>query len=98
MAKYLVLWELDTSKIPEDAKARKAQWLAGQQLVMMKLKEGIIKEWGEFAGELSGYMTMEGSAMDLAALTVNWVPMVKFTAKEVMTIDEINKVTKALPE
>ena len=98
MAKYMVLWEVDTSKIPEDAKARKAGWLAAQELVVKKLNEGVLKEWGGFAGELGGYIIAEGSAVDLHALTSLWMPLVKFTTKEVITIHEVNKVTKALPE
>ncbi len=98
MPKYMVLWEVDTSKTPDDAKARKAQWLAAQELVKAKLKEGTLKEWGGFAGELGGYIIVDGSALDLHSLTALWIPMVKFTTKEVLTIDEVNKVTKALPE
>jgi hypothetical protein len=96
MAKFMVLWEVDTNRIPEDAKVRKARSLAAQESVMGKLKEGVLKEWGLFAGEMSGYIIVEGSAVDLQTLTSLWVPMVKFTTtKEVLTINEVNK---ALPE
>ena len=98
MAKYLVLYEGDTSKTPEDSKAKKAQWLAALGLVKTKLKEGVIKEWGAFAGEFAGYMIVEGTAVDLHSLTSLWIPLVKFTAHEVLTVDEITKAIKALPE
>jgi hypothetical protein len=98
MAKYLALFEVDTSKTPDDAKSRKAQWLAAQEMVLKKLKEGAIKEWGGFAGELGGYIIVEGSAVDLHAVSALWFPLVKFTTKEILTIDEVHKVTKALPE
>ncbi len=98
MARYMVLWEVDASRISDDAKARKAQFLAGQELVMQKIKEGVIKEWGAFAGELSGYSIMEGSAKDLHALNALWLPLVKFTTKEALTIEVVNKLTKAMPE
>ena len=98
MAKYLVLWEVDTSKTPEDPKAKKAQWLGFQELMVKQLKEGAVKEWGEFAGELNGYVIFEGSAVDLHIQNISWVPFVKLTTKEVLTIDKVNKATKALPE
>jgi hypothetical protein len=41
---------------------------------------------------------VEGSAADLHALTALCVPMVKFTAKQILTIEELDKITKALPE
>ena len=98
MAKYLVLFEVDTSRTPEDAKAKKAQLLGFDELVMKQLKEGVIKEFGIFAGERSGYVIFEGSAVDLYGLTTMWTPFVEFEAREVITIDEANKANKALPE
>ena len=98
MAKYMVLWEAETSKTPEDAKAKKAQWQDFDELVRKQLKEGIIKEWGMFAGEMHGYLIVEGSAVNLHTLTGTWVPFIKFTIRELMTIDEVIKAVKALPE
>jgi hypothetical protein len=98
MARYIALWEVDSSKTPEDPKAKKAQWLGFQEIVKKQLKDGIIKEWGEFAGEMCGYVICEGTAVDLHALTCGWVPFVKFEASEVLTIEEVNKATKALPD
>jgi len=98
MAKYMVLWEVDTSKTPEDPKAKKAQQLRFQELVVKQLKEGVIKEWGQFVGEVYGYAINECSAVDLHTLTTMWVPFVKFQVREIMTINEVNKATKALPE
>ena len=98
MAKYLVLCEVDTSKTPEDPKAKKAQFLGFGEATSKLLKEGVIREWGLFAGEMNGYCIFEGNAVNLHTLTSTWVPFVKFTAREVLTIDEVNKATKALPE
>jgi len=98
MARYLVLSETDTSRTPEDPKAKKAQWLVFQELIMKQLKEGVIKEWGFVAGEMRAYAVFEGNAVDLHTLTARWVPFVKFTVSELLTIDELNKATKALPD
>ena len=98
MAKYMVLWEVDTSRTPEDPKAKKAQLLKFQELVKKQLKEGVLKEWGGFVGEMNGYTVFEGRTIDLHTLTTMWIPFVKFTVREVMAIDAVNKATKALPE
>ena len=98
MTRHMALWEVDSSKTPEDPKEKKAQWLAFQELVMKQLKEGGIKEWAAFAGEMGGYVIVEGSAVDLHTLTARWVPFVKFKTSELLTIDEVNRATKALPE
>jgi hypothetical protein len=98
MARYMVLWEVEASRIPEDPKTKKALLLGFQELVKKQLKEGIVKEWGLFTGEMSGFTIFEGSAVDLHTFNTQWVPFVKFTTKEIMTVDEVNKATKALPE
>ena len=98
MARYMVLWEVEASRIPEDPKTKKALLLGFQEMVKKQLKEGIVKEWGAFVGERSGYIITEGKAVSLHTIAEGWVPFVKFTTKEIMTIDEVNKATKALPE
>jgi hypothetical protein len=98
MAKYLLISETDTSRTPEDPKAKKAQWLGFQELIIKMMKEGVLKEWGYIAGEMRAFAIFEGSAVDLQTFTSMWVPFVKFQVSEFLTIDELNKATKALPE
>jgi hypothetical protein len=98
MARYLVLSELETSRTPEDPKAKKAQWLAWQENIMKALKDGSFKDWGYVAGENQAYAIFEGSAVDLHTLTCSWVPFVRFKVSELLTIHELNKATKALPD
>jgi len=98
MAKYMVLWELDTSKTPEDPKAKKAQILGFHDVVIKQLKEGVIKEWGLFAGEVCGYTILEGSAVDVQTYVASWIPFTKSKIKELMAIDESLRSAKALPE
>ncbi len=98
MARYLVLSELDTSRTPEDPKAKKTKWLAMQELIKKALKDGILKDWGYVAGENHAYAIFEGNAVDLHTLTSSWVPFVKFKVGELLTIDQLNKATKALPD
>lgn len=98
MARYMMLWELDASRIPEDPKAKKAQWLGFQELVMKNQKDGIIREWGAFAGEMCGYAIFEGSSVELHTVTAGWAPFVKFKIGEILSVEEVNTATKALPD
>jgi muconolactone delta-isomerase len=97
MAKYMAFWEVDTSRIPEDPKAKKNLELGFQELIAKQLKGGIIKDWGAFAGEWCGYVIFEGSAVELHTLVSMWVPFAKFKTREVITINEVIKSFKALP-
>lgn len=98
MARYMLFWEADTSRTPEDPKAKKAQWLGFQELTKKSLKEGIIKEWGQFAGQTRGYAIFEGSAVELQTTTAKWVPFTKFKVGEILTVGEVITATKALPD
>jgi hypothetical protein len=98
MAKYLLISETDTSRTPEDPKAKKARWLGFQEQIMKMMKEGVLKEWGFIAGEMRAYAIYEGSAVDLRTFTSMWIPFVKSKVSEFLTIDELNKATKAMPD
>ena len=88
MAKYLLLWELDTSRIPEDPNIRKEQWRALQDAVVKQLDAGQMKDWGLCAGELTGYCIVEGSETDVGKVTRGYVPFVSFDVKQVITIQQ----------
>jgi len=53
MAKYLLLWEIDTTKLPVSPKERGAGWKTLMEMVKQDIKKGLIKDWGAFVGELS---------------------------------------------
>jgi len=88
MAKYLLLWEIDTGRIPEDPNVRKEQWRALQDAVAKQLETGQMKDWGLCVGELTGYCIVEGTAADVGKVTRGYVPFVSFDVKQVITIQQ----------
>ena len=96
MAKYLLLWEVDPTRTPEDPKERQQQWLAFQNTVVDQLKNAGLKDWGEYVGEINGYAIFEGTEVELAILTSLWVPFVKFKVRSVITIEQVIQATKAM--
>ncbi len=98
MAKYMALWEIETSRTPEDPKAKRAQWLKFDEIVAKQLKEGLITDWGLFPGEGAGYVIFEGSGVNLHTFLSMWSPYVRFKTRETLSIDQVIKATKALPE
>ena len=55
MGKYLVLWEIDPTKIPIDPKERGEGWGMLMAMVRQDFEKGILKDWGAFVGESNGY-------------------------------------------
>jgi hypothetical protein len=97
MAKFLVLWEVDTTRTPEDQKERQAQWKGFQDLVKKFLKDGVIKEWGQCAGEASGYCIVEGTEVDVTKLTNLYTPFVIFNTSPLLSIDQAMEANESLP-
>ena len=96
MAKFILHWEVDSTKTPESPKERQQQWLEFQDIVAQQMKEGIISDWGNNVGEMYGYAIMEGSEVLVQTLTEMWVPHVKFNVRLVLTIEQAVEATKAM--
>ena len=98
MAKYLVLWEVDTSRTPIDPKERGAAWGAMLDMDKQDIKDGFTKDWGSFLGENGGYMVYEGSEMELEKKLQRYVPFVTFKVYRVMSVEQIAELAKGLTE
>jgi hypothetical protein len=96
MARYLLLWELDPTKIPADRKERAAMWGPMIQMVKQQIKEGTTKEWGSLAGEMRGFSIVEGDEMALANVVQKYIPFVTFTAHPIISIDQMAEVIENL--
>jgi len=96
MAKFLTLWEMDSSKVPTDPKERAT--LLNRQIEMTKkmLAEGQILDWGLFAGGGAGYSIAEGTEADALKRVMQFMPYVKFQVQPVLSIDAVAEVMKSL--
>ena len=78
MAKYLLLWEIDTTKVPVSPKERGAGWKALMEMVKQDIKKGITKDWGAFVGELNGYSVDEGTEVEIGNVATTVHPICSF--------------------
>ena len=88
MAKYLLLWELDRTRTPEDPETRQSQWRSLQDMVVKQLEDGDLKDWGLCLGELKGYCIVEGTDADVSKFTIGYSPYVIFEVKQVQSIQQ----------
>ncbi|MBM3120372.1 MAG: hypothetical protein FJ022_07850 [Chloroflexi bacterium] len=96
MAKYLVLWEVDQSRVPVDAKERGGAWSLLLEMVKQDLKSGIAKDWGAFVGEINGYAVHEGTEVEVASRLVQYSPYVSFKVHPIASVDQVEKIIKSL--
>ena len=96
MAKYLLLWELNRDKMPDDPKVRGEGWAMMIEMVKQDIKEGVLLDWGSCVGELNGYAVAESDMLDLAKNLQRYAPFVSFEVRQVMSADETMEVARSL--
>jgi hypothetical protein len=96
MGKYLVLWDLDTTRIPVDPKKRRDASALLTALVKNDIEKGIQKDYGAFVGETKGYGIVEGSEIEVSLLIQQFIPYVKFEVKPIMSISQVEEMLNTM--
>ena len=96
MARYLLLWEVDQTKIPINPKERGAGWAALMNMVRQDREKGITKDWGAFVGESKGYAVNEGSELEVMKALQQYVPFVRFQVYPIASESLVNEMIKGL--
>ena len=96
MGKYLVLWEIDQSKIPLDPKERGEGWSLLMALVKQDVEKGITKDFGAFLGENMGYSIHEGTELEILNTLNQYVPYCIFKVHPIASESQVNEMIKVL--
>ena len=96
MAKYLILWKSDNSKVPTDPKEAVALNMRQGEMTKQAMKEGKVTDWGLFPGGGGGYALAEGSALDVFTGSAQFMPYITFKVQEVLSIDEVMAAMKSM--
>ena len=96
MGKYLLLWEIDPTKIPVDPKERGGEFSALMKVIKQDMKEGMLKDWGLFASEHKGYSVVEGTEVEVIKATQRYTPFVCFAAFSIASVTHAGKMIKAM--
>jgi hypothetical protein len=96
MGKYLVLWEVDQTKIPIDPKERGDGWGFLMAMIRKDIEKGLTKDWGSFLGETRGYAVNEGTEVEVMNALQQYVPFCIFKVHPIATETQANEMIKAL--
>lgn len=96
MGKYLVLWEVDQSRVPVDTKERGGAWSLLVAMVKQDIKGGKVKEWGAFVGEINGYAVYEGTEVEVGSMLVQYSPYVSFKVHPAASVKQVDEIIKSL--
>ena len=94
MAKFLSLWEMDMTKVPDKSKEQIALYTRLLNMVKEELKNGKIVDWGVSADLLAGYYISEGTEQDIALISLEYSPYVKFKVYPVLTVEQALDIIK----
>jgi hypothetical protein len=96
MGKYLVLWEVDQTKIPVDPKERGDGWGLLMAMVKQDIEKGITKDFGAFVGENQGYSVQEGTELEVMNTLAQYVPFCIFKVHPVASESHVGEMIKGL--
>lgn len=97
MAKFLILWELDTTRVPESPEEQMVLFNRLMNMVDEDFKIGML-DWGEFVGGHTGYAINEGTEQELALALMKYSPNIKFKVHPVLSASQIEENMKALSQ
>lgn len=98
MGKYLTLWEIDMSRIPEDPKAQLEFFEHIQKLCEEDLTSGPTKDFGMFLGGHSGYAIDEGTEEEVAMSSMKYCPFVKCIVHQAISADKVKEIMNKFKE
>jgi hypothetical protein len=96
MGKYLILWEIDASRLPVGRKERAVGWKALLNFVKEDIKKGTTLEWGSFVGELNGFSIIEADEVELNVQLQRYSPFVNFRTHAIVGVEEVEKVIEEM--
>ena len=96
MAKHLIHWRLNDSKIPTDSKERGAGYEVLMAMVKQDMEKGLVKDYGAFPGEGRGYVVVEGTYLEIMKMTEQYTPYVRFEVHPSASISEVDELIKHL--
>ena len=96
MGNYLLLWELDRTKIPVYPKERGVEFNMLMKVIKQDIKKGILKDWGVFVGENHGYSVVQGNEVEVIKAIQRYTPFVYFASHPIATVTQAGEMIKAL--
>jgi len=96
MGRYLVLWEVDRKRLPDDPKEAAKGMTYLMDITKKDIQRGIMKEWGTFLGEFSGFNVVEGSEVEIGKMIQKYLPYVNVKLRPILTVTEVDEMIKGL--
>ena len=92
MAKFMVFWETDPSRVPLDPKERASWYDLMYDMVEDDLKKGET-DWGQFPASMKGYCIFEGLTEEkIEERLRRYIPYIKMEIQPVLSLSQVRKL------
>ncbi len=98
MAKFLVLWEVDRTKLPEKPKEQISLYTKLMDMLKEDLESRHKTDWGQFVHVNEGYSIDEGTEQEIWLLLMKYTPYLKFKVYPVLSYEQVIENMKKLPQ
>ncbi len=96
MGRYLLLWDIDKTRVPLDPKERGVGFNMLLEMVKQDIKKGLTKDWGVFIGEHTGYSVVEGNEVEIMKQIQQYTPYVYFKVHPIGAVAQVEDMIKAM--
>ncbi len=96
MDKYLFRWDIVSDKTLMTPKERKDKHNQLSAMVLDDMKFGPIVDWGEYPGDESGFLVVEGTVDEIQDFTKRYTSVAKFNRIPVISNAELELKDKKL--
>ena len=97
MAKFLILWEFDTTKLPEKPEEQMSLYTKLMDMLKEDIESRHKMDWGEFVNVNEGYSIYEGTEQEVWLSLVKYTPYLKFKVYPVLSYEQVIENMKKLP-
>ena len=96
MGRYLLLWDLDRTRVPVDPIERGVGFNMLLEMVKQDMKKGLTKDWGVFIGEHTGYSVVEGAEVEIMKQIQQYTPYVYFKVHPIGSVAQVEEMIKGM--
>jgi hypothetical protein len=96
MGRYLIIWEVDESKLPLNREELKVGWLGAIEMTKQQIKDGSIKDWGVFVGQTKGFDIFEGTEVEVHSTCVKYIPYFRFKVYPLLSMSQTEEIIKTM--
>ncbi|HLB71658.1 MAG TPA: hypothetical protein VJJ51_11500 [Candidatus Methanoperedens sp.] len=95
MTKFLTLWELDRTRIPDSPEEQLQYYTMLQNMIKEDMKNGRTREFGAFVGGFKGFVIREGTEQEIYMEISKYAKFTNYKTYPFLDISQLEEMLKA---